>query len=295
VTIECVPNVSEGRRTAIIEQMSGAIAAVAGVRLLDVSSDASHNRSVFTFVGSPPALETAVLALAAVAIAEIDLRTHQGVHPRIGALDVVPFVPLKEATMADCVALARTVGSALASRYAVPVFLYEYAATRPERRRLEVIRRGGLPALAARMADRDWAPDFGPAGPHPTAGASAVGARKILIAFNVNLATERLEIATRIAAAVRESSGGLPALKAIGVALEDRGCVQVSTNLTDYERTSLASVFGAISREAARAGVTVRESEIIGLIPRAALAGTTPDALRLRGFTEDRVLEHHLG
>ncbi len=292
MTIECVPNVSEGRRAPIVDAMARAMTA-GGLRVLDVSSDRAHNRSVLTSVGPPDAHATAVLALATQAVAAIDLRAHHGVHPRIGALDVVPFVPLAGAAMGDCVALARRVGRAIGERLAVPVYLYEEAATAPARRRLETIRRGGLAGLARRMAQPDWAPDFGPPAPHPTAGACAVGARRILIAFNVNLETDRLEVATRIAAAIRESGGGLPAVKAIGVRLEDRS-VQVSMNLTDYERTSMATVFDAIVREAARDGVRVKESELVGLVPRAALAGTSPEALQLRGFRDDRILENRL-
>ncbi len=295
MTVECVPNASEGRRASVVDALTAAISRTAGVRLLDASADAAHNRSVFTFVGAPDALEAAVLALAARAIDTIDLTTHRGVHPRIGALDVVPFVPLAGAGLPDAVALARRVGSALAERFDLPVFLYEAAATRESRRPLERIRHGGLDGLRARLADPDWAPDFGPRVLHPTAGACAVGARGILIAFNVNLATPRLDIASRIARAIRESGGGLPAVKAMGVPLAGGEIVQVSMNLTDYTRTSMADVFTAITREAARDGVDVLESELIGLAPRAAFGGASPADLRLRDVTEDKILENRVG
>jgi glutamate formiminotransferase len=294
VLIECVPNVSDGRRAAVVDAMAAAVAGVPGVLLLDVSSDAAHDRSVFTFAGPPHALEAAALLLAAHAVEAIDLRNQHGVHPRVGALDVVPFVPLAGAGMPDCVGLARRAGAAIADRFAVPVFLYEEAATHPARRRLEAIRRGGLAALAARMREPGWAPDFGPPAPHPSAGVCVVGARRFLIAFNMNLTTDRVAVAARIAAAIRESSGGLPGIKAIGVPLVDRRCAQVSVNVTDFERTPLATVFEAVVREAARDGADVAESEIVGLVPRAALAGTSPEALRLRRFTGDRVLETRL-
>ena len=294
MTIECVPNVSEGRRAEVVAALSRVVAATRGVRLLDASADTAHNRSVYTCVGDPEGLETAVLELGAAAVSAIDLRSHVGVHPRIGVLDVVPFVPLEGVTMETCVALARRVGASLGERLGIPVFLYEAAATSDARRRLEDIRRGGLAGLTARMLGPAWAPDFGPRVPHPSAGACAVGARPILIAFNVDLATTDLAIAKRIAARVRESGGGLPAVKAMGVALADRGLVQVSMNLTDFARTSMAEAFGVVEREAARYGVRVEESELVGLVPRAAMAGTSAAALRLRAFSDDRIIENRL-
>ncbi len=277
-----MPNVSEGRRPAIVDRMARAVRAVPGVRLLDRSSDPAHNRSVFTLVGEPDPLANAALALAERAVADIDLRYHTGVHPRIGALDVLPFVPLDDTPMAACVALARRTGAAIAGRWGVPVYLYEDAAAAPERRRLEDVRRGGLEGLAARIAEPAWWPDFGPRALHPTAGACAVGARKLLVAFNVNLATTRLDVARAIAATIRERGGGLPAVKALGLPLADRGIVQVSMNLTDVDRTPMPVAFQAVSREAARRGVAVAGSEVIGLVPRAALAGATPEDLQNR-------------
>jgi glutamate formiminotransferase len=295
VRVECVPNVSEGRRPPIVDAMAQAISAVPGVRLLDRSSDPAHNRSVFTIVGDPDPLAAAALALAERAIADIDLRHHTGVHPRIGALDVLPFVPLEGAPMAVCVELARRTGAAIAERWSVPVYLYEEAATSADRRRLESIRRGGLDGLAARMAQPAWWPDFGPRALHPTAGACAVGARKVLVAFNVTLSTNRLDVARAIAAAIRERGGGLPAVKALGLPLADRGLVQVSMNLTDIERTPMPAAFEAVAREAARLGAAVAGSEVIGLVPRAALAGATPDEMRIENWSDDRVLETRLG
>jgi glutamate formiminotransferase len=264
------------------------------VRLLDYSSDAAHNRSVITMAGEAAALTDAVLALFEAAIPRIDLRTHTGEHPRIGAVDVVPFVPIEGATMADCVALARDTASEVARRFQVPVYLYEDAATRPSRTNLEDIRRGQFEGLAAKMSEAEWTPDFGPAAPHPTAGASAIGARMPLIAYNINLATDRLEVAKKIAAAIRHSSGGFRYVKAMGVSLADRGLVQVSINLTNYEKTPILRVFDAVKHEATRYGVNVLESEIVGLVPAAALVGTAEAALQLTSFSRDQILENKL-
>jgi glutamate formiminotransferase len=291
--IECVPNVSEGRRSDVVEAMALAIRR-SGARLLDHSSDPSHNRSVFTLAGTAEPLDRAVAALYERALADIDMRSHRGEHPRMGAVDVVPFVPLDGATMGDCVALARRVGADIAARYGVPVYLYEEAAVHPGRRNLEDIRRGQFEGLAAKMATDGWAPDFGPRTPHATAGASAVGARHPLIAYNVNLNTDRLEIAKQIAAAVRHSSGGLRAVKALGVRLAARGIVQVSMNLTNYQVTSLLQAFEAVAREAARRGVDILESEIVGLVPAAALGPADAPLLRLRSFGVEHILEHRL-
>jgi glutamate formiminotransferase len=278
----------------VVESLARAIRAVNGVRLLDCSSDPSHNRSVFTLVGDAAGLEAAMMALFARAVSDLDLRTHRGEHPRIGIVDVVPFVPLQAATMADCVALARAVGAAVADRFRVPVYLYSEAATDPARSRLEAIRRGGLDGLAARMASPGWAPDFGPSAPHPSAGASAIGARMPLVAYNVNLDTDRLDVAKAIAAVVRESGGGLPFVKALGFRLEARGIVQVSMNLTNYEVTPIQRAFDAVKREAARHGVNVLESEIVGLVPAAALSAAAAHDVQLAGSFRDKVLENQL-
>jgi len=292
--IECVPNVSEGRRPDVVLAMAGAIGRVKGVRLLDCSSDASHNRSVFTMVGDAVGVEQAVMALFERAVSDIDLRTHRGEHPRLGAVDVVPFVPIEGATMAECVALAKKTGAAIAERFTVPVYLYEEASSSPERKNLEDIRRGEFEGLAAKMASAGWAPDFGPSVPHPSAGASIVGARMPLVAYNINLATDRLEVAKKIAATIRQSGGGYRSVKAMGIVLEDRGIVQVSMNLTNYEVTPIFRVFEAVKREAARYGVEVLESEIVGLVPSAALMAAAKFYLQLEKFKADQVLENKL-
>src|SRR5438093_11101859 len=292
--IECIPNVSEGRRPEIVDGLADAIQRTGGVRLLDRSSDSSHNRSVFTLAGDAAGVEAAVLALVERAVADIDLRTHRGEHPRLGAVDVVPFVPIEGVTMAECVALAMRVGAQIAERFAVPVFLYEEASTNPARKNLEDIRRGEFEGLAAKMRAPEWAPDFGPSAPHPTAGATVVGARMALIAYNINLATDRLDVAKKIAAAIRQSSGGYRYVKAAGFRLENRGVVQVSMNLTNYEKTPIFRVFETVKREAARYGVSILESEIVGLVPSAALNAAAEFYLQIEGFKPGQVLENKL-
>jgi glutamate formiminotransferase len=291
--IECIPNVSEGRRTEVLDACAEAIRS-AGARLLDVKPDAAHNRTVYTFAGDAGAVRAGVLALFDRALQAIDLRRHSGEHPRIGAVDVVPFVPIEGATMADCVDLARQVAQEVSTRHGLPVFLYEEAATSTTRRNLEDIRRGEFEGLAAKLQQPDWRPDFGPGAPHPSAGASVIGARMPLIAYNINLATNRLDVARRIAAAVRQSSGGLRYVKAMGVELADRGIVQVSMNLTNFEKTPMFRVFELVKREAARYGVAVLESEIVGLVPASALTASAAWFLQLEGFGEDQILENKL-
>jgi glutamate formiminotransferase len=292
--IECIPNVSEGRRPEIIAGMAEAIRAVPGVRLLDFSSDPSHNRSVFTLVGDAEGVERATLALFERAIAAIDLRSHAGEHPRLGAVDVVPFVPIAGVTMAECVALAKKVGAEVASRFKVPVYLYEEASTNPSRKNLEDIRRGEFEGLTAKMATAGWAPDFGAPSPHPSAGAAVIGARMPLIAYNINLATDRLDVARKIAAAIRHSSGGYRYVKAMGIKLEGRGIVQVSMNLTNFEKTPIFRVFETVKREAERYGVAILESEIVGLVPSAALNAAAEFYLQIEGFKAEQVLENKL-
>ena len=292
--IECVPNISEGRRADIIGAIADRLRAVPRLRVLDVQSDASHNRSVFTLAGDADALAAGMPVLFEHVIAAIDLRSHTGEHPRLGAVDVVPFVPIAGVTMGDCVALARRVAADVAARFDLPVYLYEDAASQPHRRALEDIRRGEFEGLAARMTQPEWAPDFGPAAPHPTAGASVIGARMPLIAYNINLATDRLDVAKKIAGAIRMSSGGFRFVKAMGLALEDRGIVQVSMNLTNYEKTPIFRVFETVKREAARYGVSVLESEIVGLVPAGALTQTAEFYLQLSGFSDQQVLENKL-
>jgi glutamate formiminotransferase len=292
--IECVPNISEGRRGEVVASIVDAVRRVPGVRLLDYSSDASHNRSVLTLAGDADPLKAAVLALFEAATRAIDLRSHSGEHPRIGAVDVVPFVPIEGVTMDACVTLAKETAEAVAARFNVPVYLYEEASSTPARRNLEDIRRGEFEGLAAKMAGVEWAPDYGPPAPHPSAGASVIGARMPLIAYNINLATDRLDVAKKIAAAIRHSSGGFRYVKAMGVTLEDRGIVQVSMNLTNYEKTPIYRVFEVVKREAARYGVNVLESEIVGLVPAAALVGTAEYVLQLERFDPKQVLETKL-
>ncbi len=292
--IECVPNISEGVRTDVVQGIAAQLRAVQGLRVLDVQSDATHNRSVLTLAGDAASLRAAVPLLVELTTAAVDLRVHRGEHPRLGAVDVVPFIPISGATMADCVALARDVGQEVATRHGVPVYLYEEAASSPARRNLEDIRRGEFEGLAEKMSRPEWAPDFGVAQPHPTAGATVIGARMPLIAYNINLATDRLDVAKKIATAIRMSSGGLRFVKAMGLALEGRPVVQVSMNLTNYEKTPIFRVFDLVQREAARYGVTVLESEIVGLIPQAALLQAAEYYLQLEGFSANQVLENKL-
>jgi glutamate formiminotransferase len=271
-----------------------AVRRVPGARLLDYSSDASHNRSVITLAGDAAPLKAAVLALFDAAVGAIDLRTHEGEHPRLGAVDVVPFVPIDGVTMAECVALAKDTAREVAERFAVPVYLYEEASSNPLRKNLEDIRRGEFEGLAAKISSDGWAPDFGPSTPHPSAGASVIGARMPLIAYNINLNTDRLDVAKKIAAAVRFSSGGFRFVKAMGVLLGDRKIVQVSMNLTNFEKTPILRVFDAVKREAERYGVSVLESEIVGLVPSAALVDVAASTLQLTQFTREQILETRL-
>ncbi len=271
------------------------IARVGGVRILDVQMDADHNRSVITFVGDRPAVSEAAFRAASAAVEGIDMNAHRGEHPRVGALDVLPFVPIAGATMADCVALARAVGQRIADELHVPVYLYEAAATRPDRRALPDVRRGEYEGLKAEIeTNPDRKPDFGPARLHPTAGACIVGARPLLIAWNVNLRTADVGIAKRIARAIRESDGGLPAVRAKGFALSERGLVQVSMNMVDYRRTSLVQAFEAIRRLADQEGVEIAESEIVGLVPLDALVDGATQYFKLARFHRAQILETRL-
>jgi glutamate formiminotransferase len=293
--IECVPNFSEGRDLkkvdAIVEAMSG----VPEAWILDRSSDADHNRSVVTLAGEPEAVAEAALRGAGKAAELIDLTQQRGVHPRIGATDVIPFVPLEGISMEECAAVARRVGQELWQRYRIPVYFYEAAATRPERINLENVRKGQFEGLREEATrNPSCAPDIGGPGLHPTAGATAVGARKILIAFNVYLNTSDVSIAKEIARAIRSSNGGLPCVKAMGVAIESHGAVQVSMNLTDFETTPLHQVFEAAETEAARRGRNITRSEIIGLVPRRAMEASLGHDLRLENFSPDRVLENRM-
>lgn len=292
--LESVPNFSEGRRPEVVRAVAGAASATPGVWTLDLSSDPEHHRSVLTLAGPPAALREALARLVEKAIEAIDLRRHRGQHPRMGAVDVVPFIPLRGAALEDCVREARAFGEEVARRFGLPVYLYEAAAAHPSRRNLANVRRGEFEGLAEKMHDPAWRPDFGPSEPHPTAGAVAIGARKPLIAFNVNLNTRDLQAAKAIARAVRESSGGLPAVKALGLEMRERGLVQVSMNLTDFERTPPVVAYERIRALAAERGVAVAESEFVGLVPRAALPPDATRRLALAGFDASQVLENRL-
>jgi len=292
--IECVPNISEGRDRARVEEIAAAVRAAPGVRLLGVSSDASHNRSVLTLVGDAAGVVAAVRALFEAALPRIDLTRHTGEHPRMGAVDVVPFIPIRGATVEECVALSREVGAEIGSRFGVPVYLYEDSASSERRRNLAEIRKGEFEGFGEKMKSADWKPDFGPDRPHPTAGVVAVGARAPLIAYNINLGTRDLSIADRIAKAIRHIGGGFRYVKAMSVDLADRGLVQVSINMTNYKKTPLHRVFECVRSEAERYGVPVVGSEIVGLTPADALFAAAEHYLRIENFSSDQVLETKL-
>jgi glutamate formiminotransferase len=292
--IECVPNVSEGRDRESVEAVAAAVKGAPGVRLLGVSSDASHNRSVLTFVGEAAAVRAGVEALFVAALPRIDLSRHRGEHPRIGAVDVVPLIPIRGATVEDCVRLSREIGEQIARSHGVPVYLYEDSASAESRRNLADIRKGEFEGLPEKMKDPKWKPDFGPGQPHATAGAVAVGARSPLIAYNVNLGTGEIAIAEKIAKAIRHIGGGFRYVKAMGVELADRGQVQVSINMTNYRKTPLHRVFECVRSEAERYGVPVVGSEIVGLAPADALFAAAEHYLRIENFSSDQVLEMRL-
>lgn len=292
--VECVPNFSEGRRTEILKGIADVFNRAKGISLLDYSADADHNRSVYTLAGESQAMIEAMFCAVSYAKEHIDLRDHLGQHPRIGAVDVIPFIPLNDVTMSECVALAKELGRRMGEELEIPVFLYEEAATTPLRRNLADVRRGGFEELAPKMATPEGKPDFGPARPHPSFGASAVGARYFLIAYNINLATANLAIAQNIAQKIRFSSGGFPNVKALGLLLEEQGLAQVSINMTDFNITSLWQVFDTVKSEAAQYGVEIKNSEIVGLCPAKALTDCAIRYLRLDGFNENRILENRL-
>jgi glutamate formiminotransferase/glutamate formiminotransferase/formiminotetrahydrofolate cyclodeaminase len=290
--VECVPNFSEGRDQGILHALIDGVTSTAGVALLDHSMDADHHRSVLTFCGSPDGIIEAAFRAVRIATELIDLRTHVGVHPRIGATDIVPFIPIRGTTMHDCIQLAKRLGERVGRELGIPVFLYERAAGRADHVPLEAVRRGGLDGLAFRMeSDPGWIPDFGPPRLHQSAGAIAIGARPPLIAYNVNLRSTEVEQARSIARAVRYSSGGLPSVKAIGVALSSRGMVQVAMNLTDYLVTPILTAFQIVKAEAAKRGIEVAGSELVGLVPQAALDHATAASLQLDRFDSSQVLE----
>lgn len=292
--MECVPNFSEGRDKAKVEQIADAFRGREGVKLLDYSSDADHNRSVITVVGEPEALKTAVIDAIGRAVELIDLTQHSGQHPRMGAVDVVPFIPIRNVTMEEAVALSKEVAEAVGNQFQLPVFLYEKSATATHRENLATVRKGEFEGLHEKMLLPEWVPDFGPYAPHPTAGAVAIGARMPLVAYNVNLGTADLEIATAIAKKVRFVGGGLRYCKAMGVTLEERGITQVSMNLTDYTKTAIYRAHELVRIEAQRYGVPVVGAEVIGLVPMEALVDAAAYYLGLENFSMSQVLEAKL-
>lgn len=292
--IECVPNFSEGRDLEKLDKILEVFRGRKGVKLLDYSSDEDHNRTVVTIVGEPLEVGNAMVEAIGKAVELIDLNNHEGQHPRMGAVDVIPFIPVKNVTVEEADKLAKDVAKEAAEKYNLPFFLYEKSATAPHRENLANVRKGQFEGMMEKMKDELWKPDFGPDTIHPTAGVTAIGARMPLIAFNVNLSTSNLEVANKIAKQVRYLSGGFRFVKAIGVELQDRGIVQVSMNLTDYTKTSIYRVFETIKMEALRYGVNVVGSEIVGLIPMQALVDTADYYLRLENFTSNQVLETRL-
>ena len=293
--VECVPNFSEGRRNDVVDQIVAALTSVPNVYLLDREMDADHNRAVITIVGSPENIGEAAIRGVEAAVRLIDLTKHTGAHPRIGAADVIPFVPIRGISLEECVEIAKAAGRQIAERCQVPVYLYEAAATRPERRNLENIRRGQFEGIRDEIATNpERAPDFGEPRVHPTAGATVVGARKPLIAYNINLNTPDVTIAKDIAKRVRFSSGGLPFVKAMGLLLKDRNQAQVSMNLTDFEQTSVKLVFDTVRAEAGQRGVTVAGSEIVGLIPQKAIEHVVESYLQVENFSPEMILENRL-
>ncbi len=292
--IESIPNFSEGRRQEVIDDIIAAVKAVEGVKVLDHSSDADHNRTVLTLAGSPAGLREAIRALYRKAAEHIDLRKHSGEHPRMGAVDVVPFVPLRNCTMEDCVEFSKEIGRMIWEEFGVPVFLYENSATSDARKNLAKIRKGEFEGMAEKMKQPEWKPDFGGDEPHPSLGVSAVGARMALIAFNVNLDTPNVEIANKIARAVRHISGGLRYCKAMGVELKDRNQTQVSMNLVNYKKTPIYRVVELIRIEAKRYGVNVVGSEIVGLVPMEAIAESFAYYVGLENYDFEMILESRL-
>ena len=292
--LECIPNFSEGRNEALINELADAVRVTPGVMLLDYSCDASHNRSVFTFAGSPEGVLDAAFRCAEIAVLKIDLTKHSGAHPRMGAVDVIPFVPLGDMTTEECVLISKTLGKKLWDELKLPVFLYEDSATAPGRKNLAALRKGQFEGMAEKIKRPEFKPDYGDE-LHKTAGIVACGARFPLIAFNINLATGSLEIAKKIAKIIRESSGGLKSVKSIGILLEERNIAQISINMTNYLQTPLYRVLELVKIEAARYGVSVLGTEIVGLVPMKALVDCAGYYLMVENFKgENHVLEKHL-
>lgn len=292
--VECIPNFSEGIDKEKVENIVNVFRGVEGVKLLDYSSDADHNRTVVTVVGEPTALENAIINMAEKVYENIDMSKHKGGHPRMGALDVVPFVPIEGVSMDDCIEIANRVGKVIGEKYNVPVYLYEKAATAPHRENLAKVRKGQYEGFFEKIKEEDWAPDYGPAEVNVKGGCVAIGAREPLVAFNVNLGTDNVEIADKIAKKVRHIGGGLRFVKAMGVMLEDRNIAQVSMNLVNYEKTTVYSAFEMVKMEAKRYGVPVIGSEVIGLLPMAALVKSAEYYLQIENFSMDQILEKRI-
>ena len=293
--VECVPNFSEGRKTETVERLARAISSMSTACVLDTHLDPDHNRSVITFVAAPEMIVEAALRAVGLAAELIDMRQHKGVHPRLGATDVLPFIPISGVTMDDCAALAHQAGERIARELSLPVFFYERAALKPDRVNLEDVRRGALELLREQIAvDPNRAPDLGPRRVHETAGAIAIGARPFLIAFNINLRATDVAIARKIARAVRARGGGLPFVKALGFELSTRGLIQVSMNIVNYEVTGITQAYDAVRREAERADVEIVSTEIVGLVPEKALDKSAEYFQELENFSEDKIFEHRL-
>jgi len=292
--VECVPNFSEGRRPEVIAAITEEVKKVAGVSLLNINSDASHNRTVVTFIGEPQAAKLAAFNACAKAAELIDMEQHQGEHPRVGATDVIPFIPVSDITMEECVQLANELGQEIADKLNIPVYLYEAAAKTPARIKLPDVRKGQYEGLKTAIASPERQPDYGPAKMHPTAGATVVGARQFLIAYNINLSTSDVNIAKKIAGSIREAKGGYKYCRAMGVMIEDRNMAQVTINMVDYTGTPLHRVFETVKSEAARYGVSIIGSEIVGMVPLQAIVDTAEFYLQLEGFERKQVLEENL-
>ena len=294
--IESIPNISEGRSRDVIRQAIQVVECTDGANLLDFSSDSTHHRTVLTIAGSELSIQNAILGLATVAAQNIDLRQHDGIHPRIGAIDVVPLVPLLGASLEQCIALSHSIGKLLAETLDIPVFLYESSSRFPHRQRLEQIRKGGFEQLAKKLRATNWRPDYGPVSPHPSAGACVIGARKPLIAFNVNLKSHNLEIAQNIAKKIRSSNGGMPFVKALGllISTKNHDGSQISINLTNYQRTPLADVLNVVFQEAEKLEVEIAGTELIGLIPADAVVGKARNTPIRKLITANQILESRL-
>lgn len=292
--VECVPNFSEGRRPEVMDAIVNEVKKVAGVKLLDVQSDASHNRMVVTFVGAPADVKRAAFNSCAKAAALIDMERHQGEHPRIGATDVIPFIPVREVSLEECVELADELGKEIADKLDIPVYMYEAAAKKPERKNLPDLRKGQYEGLKTAIVEPERKPDYGPARMHPRVGATVVGARSFLIAYNINLSTSDVAIAKKIASAIREAKGGFKYCRAMGIMIEERNMAQVTINMINYEGTPLHRVFETVKNEAARYGVNIVGSEIVGLVPMQALIDTADYYLRLENFNRRQIMEENI-